>query len=122
MGFFDDDIKDESYTDALQFGNLGKKPKEDLERFYSGGYFAAIHVCRCRGCGAIERTLGGIFHKETGTKGSSRAIALHDGHPLNIPLGPHPVTYLGSTRAFCIACFIPNGFTLDPEAELRSIA
>jgi hypothetical protein len=121
---FLDDIAEESYSDALAYGNLKPKVRDELERFHSDGYFAAIHVCRCKNCGTITRTLGGIFHKETGTKGSSRSIALHLGHTPNLPLLPtdKPVTYLGSTTQVCVACVTAYGFSLDPEAETRSIA
>lgn len=121
------DIKDESYSDALQFGNLGKKPKDELERFVSDGYIAAIHICKCQTCGSISRELGGIFHHETGSKGSVRSINIFGpgipNHAPQIPLTPQnkPVTYLGTKTKVCVNCVGAYGFAFDPDAEARSI-
>lgn len=119
---FLDDIKEESYSDALAFGNLLPKHREEIERFTSGGYFAAIHVCLCTGCGTITRSLSNIFHREIGDKGSSKALALQLNMPLSIPLEPSkPITYTGSRVKVCAECVAAYGFSPDIEAQARSV-
>jgi hypothetical protein len=116
-----DDLIDDDYQEALATGHLKPKHRDKLERFTSNGYFAAIHVCKCDGCGSITRTLGGIFHKEIGDQGGSRAqnILLHH---INIPLGQnYPVTYLASHTPICAGCVEAQGFSLDPETERRML-
>jgi hypothetical protein len=124
MSGFLDDIQEESYSDALAFGNLKAKPRDELERFVSTGYTAAIHVSSCA-CGTITRHLGGIFHREEGTKGSVRCLnILADGRTPQVPLIPtdKPVTYLGSKTKVCAYCVGAHGFSLNPDDEARSIA
>lgn len=121
---FLDDLAEEGWTDMLENGNLRKKPKDEIERFFSTGYTAAIHVCKCLSCGSVTRTLGNILHTETGSKGSTRMIALEPSFMLSIPQEPRnkPVTYLGRTTRICASCVESHGFSLDPTAEARSIA
>lgn len=113
-----DDLKDESYKDALASGNLHKKrPTEALpsfERFTSVGYRICLLDETCLHCGKLTRFFSQIMHRETGDQGSIHERALHLGTIHDNPLEPKlPPSISSRNVAYCMNCILQaKGFTL----------